>query len=123
MMKNRRILLTIIFVVLAGLGIVLVSNLQKNIRNVEVISIRNGNNGELMELNEEISNAFVTEFNAIKKNISGINLWRAGYNYKIFLNEELTKEITVRGDNTISVGIFDYETDVNVIEMIKKYVE
>ena len=113
-------LLCAFFVVL---GIMIFSNSQKNIEKVETIAIRNGNNGELIELNEETSNAFVSEFNAIQKCISGINLWRSGYDYKILLNEELTKDITVRGDNTISAGIFDYKTDENVIEVIEKYIE
>ena len=108
---------------LFGLGIMMVSNSQRNIEKVEIIAIRNGNNGELIELDEADSNSFVSEFNAIQKRISGINLWRLGYDYKILLNEELTKDITVRGDNTISAGIFDYKTDESVIEMIEKYIE
>ncbi len=123
MKKTRSVLIVIVIIVFAVLGIVMASNSQRNIEKVEVISIRNGNNGELIKLTEETSNAFVSEFNVIGKHISGINLWRSGYNYKIYWDEELTKDITVRGENIISVGIFDYKTDVNVIEMIEKHIE
>lgn len=123
MKKNKKYYLLLFVFILAVLGIAMVSNSQRNIEKAETIAIRNGNNGELIELNEETSNAFVSEFNAIQKCISGINLWRSGYDYKILLNEELTKDITVRGDNTISAGLFDYKTDENVIEVIEKYIE
>lgn len=123
MKKNKKYYLLLFVFILAVLGIAMVSNSQRNIEKVEIIFIRNGNNGELIELDEAQSNAFVSEFNAIQKRISGINLWRLGYEYKILLNEELTKDITVRGDNTISAGIFDYKTNESVIEMIERYIE
>lgn len=124
--NKKNIFLYIILICFFCVGVVICFSNSKNIlpNSASIITFRNGSTGQKTELTDkqEVS-YFINEMHRVDIKISGISLWRSGYQYKIFVDNKEKAVITIRDKHTYSSGMFDYETEENLIELIEKYIQ